>query len=149
MISMVAIPHDPHATEKARVIFQSMAVVYGFFFILLSAFAGMTPEVRDMYIADSAIYSYGWFAAGTYYLLVLVSAMSMVLLGNGLIRSLKTMAVDESYRVGFVLLATALPLFYSIVIGFLVNLESGLIIFQTGIILALISWRGYALRKKR
>lgn len=146
-ISSIAINHDPHAAERARVIFQSMAVIYGFFFILLSAFAGMTPVVREIYIADPAISSYGWLAANTYYLLVLISAMSMVLLGDGLIRSLKTMAVDESYRIGFALLAAALPLFYSIVIGFLVNLELWLIIIQTGIILFLIIWRAHARRK--
>jgi hypothetical protein len=120
--------------------FQAMAVVYGFFFIFLSAIATMAPKITELYESTAFDDLYRMVGALAFYLLVLFSAMAMASLGGGLMKSINTMGLDTFYRMGFIFLMSILPLFYSLSIGFILHLDLWLILIESLVIFIYILW---------
>ena len=131
---MTQVATDLEKIKNARVVFQSMSSIYGFFFILLSAIAVIAPEVRDLsrFVSDP---NYLLWSGRLFYLLVLVCALAMSNLGAGLYSSLVQMRVDVIYKAAIGLLVIVVPLLFVLSIGFILVEEMGIILAEAAVIL--------------
>ena len=123
--------YDPEEAAKAREVFNGMAVVYGFFFILLSAVATMASEFVN-FINDSSIdFFIRYTGSFVFYGLVLIIGLGTAGFGSGLNETAVKMAVSKSFTWGLLIVTVTLPLFFVAVIGLLLRMAPLLILAES------------------
>ena len=123
--------YDPEEAAKAREVFNGMAVVYGFFFILLSAVATIASEFVN-FINDSSIdFFIRYTRSFVFYGLVLIIGLGTAGFGSGLNETAVKLAVSKSFTWGFLIVTVTLPLFFVAVIGLLLRMAPGLILAES------------------
>jgi len=124
VFTIVTVPPylDPVSSENARQVFNGMAVIYGFFFILLSAIVAMAGQYRD-FVHDLNVDPLQKFLGlATFYLLVMFAGFGTAGFGAGLSDAARKMAVSDTFTESLMIVTLTLPLIYSASIGFLVGM---------------------------
>lgn len=124
-----------------------MAVIYGFFFILLSAIARMSETIYDLSVDMSIPSYYRLIALEMFYMLVLFAGLAMGIFGLGLYWSMTRLLVPKVLRNSLLVVVLMLPLFFSIAIGFMLRMSLFLIACES-IVISLGPIFIYSLRRK-